>query len=251
MRRPDFSTAATLATQPTRATEATAPIAASGLGGGGFAALVGDVQSEVAGFIDNGSASGASNRGWSPSSASLSVEGQALLQGLLGSSQAAAAPAAGADSETQQAFLASIAPWAEEAGQRLGVSPHIVAAHAALESGWGRRPLRQADGSDSHNLFGLKAGAGWQGDSTTALTTENVGGLAVKQADRFRSYADTPAAFRDYTGLLQGNPRYQGALNTGNDARAFANGLVHGGYATDPGYAEKLTRLARRLQSVD
>jgi len=220
MFRPDFNTAVTPATRPTRATEATAPLAASRPGGGGFAALVSAVQTEVTGFIENGSSGSNSNPGWSPSSASLSVEGQALLQGLQPPSIATANSAAGVGSEAQQAFLASIAPWAEEAGQRLGVSPHIVAAHAALESGWGQRPLRQADGSD---------------------------GLAIKKNDRFRSYADPPAAFRDYAGLLQGNPRYQGALNTGNDARAFANGLVRGGYATDPTYADKLTRLAQRL----
>jgi flagellar protein FlgJ len=49
--------------------------------------------------------------------------------------------------------------------------------------------------------------------------------------------------------MLASNPRYQQALNTGSDARAFAAGLVRGGYATDPGYADKLARLAGQLQA--
>ncbi|XLM22936.1 flagellar assembly peptidoglycan hydrolase FlgJ, partial [Chromobacterium piscinae] len=40
-------------------------------------------------------------------------------------------------------------------------------AHAALESGWGKRAIRNADGSDSHNLFGIKAGGDWHGKTTT------------------------------------------------------------------------------------
>jgi len=46
-------------------------------------------------------------------------------------------------------------------------------------------------------------------------------------------------------------PRYRGALNVGSDARAFAQGLARGGYATDPAYADKLARVAARLQSRD
>jgi flagellar protein FlgJ len=44
------------------------------------------------------------------------------------------------------------------------------------------------------------------------------------------------------------NPRFRGALGTGSDAHAFAAGLAKGGYATDPAYAAKLSRLAVKLQ---
>ena len=47
---------------------------------------------------------------------------------------------------------------------------------------------------------------------------------------------------------MAGNPRFQGALQAGDDARAFAQGLARGGYATDPAYADKLSTLAARLQ---
>lgn len=149
----------------------------------------------------------------------------------------------------QQDFLQAIGPWAREAGAALGVAPELVAAHAALESGWGRRPLRGADGGDSHNLFGIKASGGWRGASVQALTTEYAGGEAQKTTEAFRAYPDHASAFRDYAQLLQNSPRYQEALNTGSDAAAFAQGLARGGYATDPDYADKLARVARQVRA--
>jgi flagellar protein FlgJ len=158
--------------------------------------------------------------------------------------------AAFAGGDSQKAFLAQIAPWAREAGQRLGVAPQLVQAHAALESGWGQRPLRQAEGASTHNLFGIKAGSSWQGGVADAVTTEYEGGAALKKTERFRSYPDQAAAFRDYAQVLLDNPRYRAALGTGSDAAAFAQGLAKGGYATDPAYAAKLTQLASRLQGA-
>jgi flagellar protein FlgJ len=151
--------------------------------------------------------------------------------------------------QAQQEFLAAIAPLAQQTGQQLGVSPDIVAAQAALETGWGQKPLRQADGADTHNLFGMKAGGGWRSDVTSAMTTEDQDGTAIKKTERFRSYPDQASAFHDYAQLLLTNPRYRSALNAGSDAQAFAQGLARGGYATDPAYADKLTRIAARVRS--
>jgi flagellar protein FlgJ len=250
MLRPDFATRPTPGIAATPALQAnTRPTAALAQSGAGFGALFGNVRADVEDFIENG-AHGASSA-MPPSMASLSVEGQAYRGAASASAAAGAAGSAdaGVSGEAQQDFLATIAPWAQETGQKLGVSPDIVAAHAALESGWGRKPLRQADGGDTNNLFGIKASGGWQGDVATALTTENQDGAAIKKVERFRSYPDQASAFRDYTQLLLDNPRYHAALNTGTDARAFAQGLARGGYATDPAYADKLARLATRIQS--
>jgi flagellar protein FlgJ len=153
-------------------------------------------------------------------------------------------------STDQQAFLESIAPWAKEAAGKLGVAPELVSAHAALESGWGQRPLRNANGSSSYNLFGIKAGKGWAGGVAESATTEYVGGAALKTSARFRAYPDQASAFRDYAQMLIDNPRFRGALGAGNDAQAFASGLAKGGYATDPAYAAKLARLAGKLQGI-
>lgn len=214
--------------------------------GAGFGALYQQVQGEVADFIQNGAP------GSTSAPPALSVEGwlhQSRLSGASVADEAGAASASGVSASTQQAFLSDIAPWAAETGAQLGVAPHLVAAHAALESGWGQKPLRQADGRDTHNLFSLKSGNAWSGDSTDALTTEFENGQAVKQAGRFRSYPDYASAFRDYAHLLKDSPRYQSALNVGGDAHAFAQALARGGYATDPAYADKLARVAEQVKA--
>ena len=149
----------------------------------------------------------------------------------------------------QQAFLDRIGPWASKAAAQLGVSVRSVMAHAALESGWGQRPLKTADGSDALNLFGIKATGGWQGARTQSSTTEYVDGVPQQQVQPFRQYSSLDSTFDDYVSLLGRNPRYRQALGTGSDVHAFAQGLVAGGYATDPHYADKLVRVSRSIPS--
>jgi flagellar protein FlgJ len=246
MRHAEFTTSIP-ALAPTAATAPTTPAAPIGNGGGKFGGIFNEVQGEVADFLQNGG-------GGFTSAATLSAEGRmwaARSQGATAAVATAAVMGDGADtSPDQQAFLESIAPWAKEAADKLGVAPELVSAHAALESGWGQRPLRNPDGSSTHNLFGIKAGAGWHGGVAESATTEYVGGAALKTSARFRAYPDQASAFRDYAQMLIDNPRFRGALGTGNDAQAFAAGLAKGGYATDPTYAAKLTRLAGKLQGI-
>jgi len=234
MRHAEFSTAPL---QPLAPTAATRPTAALG-GGGGFGRVFGEVQGEVADFIKNGG-------GDTFGAPALTLDG-----GVWRARSAPAAEGEGASAPEQQAFLDSIAPWAREAAAKLGVAPELVSAHAALESGWGQRPLRTGDGAHSHNLFGLKAGADWHGAVSESATTEYVNGAALKTSARFRAYPDLASAFRDYTQMLLDNPRYRGALGTGSNAEAFAEGLAQGGYATDPAYAAKLARLAGKLRGI-
>ncbi|OFA08019.1 peptidoglycan hydrolase FlgJ [Duganella phyllosphaerae] len=237
------STAFTAATAATTANiSPTRPTAGFGsaVSTGAFSSTFQQVQNDVAGYISRGD--GGFSNNLAPSSA------QAMQLAALNARQVGGAIDDGAvDSESRQQFLASVKPWASEAADKLGVAPELVVAHAALESGWGRQPLRKG-GIDTNNLFGIKAGGNWQGEVASATTTEFEHGAMLKKTERFRSYPDTASAFRDYADMLAGNPRYQAALNTGGDARAFANGLARGGYATDPGYADKLARLATQLQ---
>jgi flagellar protein FlgJ len=238
---PTQATAPTIATNSVRTAATAATVPADNGNGGGFGSVFRQVQGEVGDFLSHGG-------GGAVAAPTLSPEGQAYLDRIQGNAVAPGTTSPGASDEVQQQFLESIKPWAEETAGMLGVAPAIVAAHAALESGWGQRPLRRSNGGDSNNLFGVKAGAQWRGDVTDSQTTEYENGTALKKTERFRSYPDQASAFRDYAQMLMGNPRYHGALNTGNDAHAFAQGLAQGGYATDPAYAEKLSRLASRLQ---
>ncbi|KUY54605.1 MULTISPECIES: glycoside hydrolase family 73 protein [unclassified Burkholderia] len=149
-----------------------------------------------------------------------------------------------------RAFLDDILPFAREAAAALGVSVDLVAGHAALESGWGRHPVTMRDGADSHNLFGLKAGAGWAGSVVDVPTTEFVDGTPLKTVERFRAYPDYRAAFADYVAMLKGNPRFRDVVGAGRDAAVFAAALARGGYATDPAYASKLRRVVADVAAL-
>ena len=144
--------------------------------------------------------------------------------------------------EQAAAFVANVGEAATTAAQQLGVSPHLVLAHAALESGWGRKPITDSKGRNTHNLFGVKAGADWTGETADIVTTEFVGGVAQKRVETFRAYGSYTEAFADYAKLI--GKRFSGATHAGSDAHVFAGQLQQGGYATDPDYAAKLTRVA-------
>jgi flagellar protein FlgJ len=252
MRHVDLTTRATAPTAATSAANATRPTAAPG-GGAGFGSLLNDVASEVAAYIQHGDPDGGAASALSAEGALLRARATGLIMdGTEGADGADGVPAPNAVARPpqQQAFLDSIAPWARQAAQQLGVAPELVQAHAALESGWGQRPLRAPGGASSHNLFGIKAGPRWNGATGDSTTTEYVNGAALTTRERFRAYPDAASAFQDYARVLLDNPRYRGALNAGNDAQAFAQGLARGGYATDPDYASKLARIAGKLQGT-
>jgi len=164
--------------------------------------------------------------------------------------QSAPAPGAEAGSSARsglpqnaRSFVDRLWPHALEAARATGIAPRFILGQAALESGWGRSEIRLPDGTPSHNLFGVKAGREWQGPTVDVATTEYVGGVPVRSVERFRAYGSYTEAFQDYASLLASNPRYAGVLNERSDAAAFARGLQRAGYATDPNYAEKLTRV--------
>lgn len=140
------------------------------------------------------------------------------------------------------AFLSRLEGPASVASRRTGVPAELILAQAALETGWGKHEIPTADGGNSHNLFGIKAGSRWQGATTDIVTTEYVNGRPIKQTDTFRVYASFEDAFTDYARLIGDNPRYAGVV-TAPDAKAAAQALQKGGYATDPAYADKLVAV--------
>lgn len=151
-----------------------------------------------------------------------------------------------------QDFLDRMKDHALEASNATGIPARFMLGHAALESGWGKHEIRAADGSPSFNLFGIKAGRSWNGPTVETMTTEYVDGVPHKLVQKFRAYASYADGFRDYAGLLQGNPRYAAVLKQ-SDSAGFAQGLQQAGYATDPQYADKLARVlndARLRQSL-
>ena len=168
-----------------------------------------------------------------------------LSHGTMTSSSGPDMPAPKVDDAQKQKFIDEVLPHATAAARELGVDPRALVAQAALETGWGTSQPADAQGG-SHNYFGIKAGASWRGDSVASDTTEFAGGVANRETARFRAYGDVAESVADYVRVLR-EPRYAGALNTGNDVRAFATALQRGGYATDPEYANKLIAVAERL----
>lgn len=129
---------------------------------------------------------------------------------------------------------------AQSAATETGIPAPFMLAQAALETGWGKREIIGRDGTNSHNLFGIKAGSNWKGPSVEVTTTEYIGGQPRKMIQKFRAYANEAESFADYARLMMNSPRYAKVVENAADAKAFATGLQKAGYATDPLYGQKL-----------
>jgi len=143
----------------------------------------------------------------------------------------------------QVEFLSKHQDAARAAQASTGIPATFMVAQAAHESGWGRREIRMGDGTPSYNLFGIKAGAHWKGPVAEVTTTEYVNGEARKVTAKFRAYGSYAESFNDYAKLMKDSPRYAQVVADADSAQGFAQGLQRAGYATDPAYADKLTRV--------
>jgi peptidoglycan hydrolase FlgJ len=140
-------------------------------------------------------------------------------------------------------FVAMHGEAAQKAEAASGIPASFMVAQAAHETGWGKRNIRMADGSNSFNLFGIKASADWKGATTQVTTTEYVNGAAKKVSQTFRAYSSYDESFADYARLMKTSPRYREVVARADSAQGFAQGLQRAGYATDPAYADKLGRV--------
>ena len=140
-------------------------------------------------------------------------------------------------------FVSQHTTAAQKVAVRTGIPAAFMVSQAALETGWGRKEILHANGSTSHNLFGIKAGPNWKGPVAEVWTTEYVNGQPQRVKAQFRAYSSYEESFADYARLLQDSPRYANVMRNRTDANAFAANLQKAGYATDPAYAEKLGRV--------
>ncbi|MDR6427244.1 flagellar protein FlgJ [Variovorax paradoxus] len=157
--------------------------------------------------------------------------------------------AAGAVASLQgsvDSFVQRMGGSAQVASEASGVPAPLILAQAALESGWGKREIRADDGTQSFNLFGIKADRGWKGPVVETTTTEYVDGEPQRVRAKFRAYASYDEAFTDYARFITRNPRYANVLAADTPAEA-AHGLQKAGYATDPQYGQKLVRIMQKF----
>src|SRR5713226_7112828 len=116
-------------------------------------------------------------------------------------------------SMTQSAgeFVDQVLPSIRTAAQALGLNPLVLLAQAALETGWGKRMARTADGNPSLNLFGIKADDTWVFSRAAATTVEYAGGVATQRQAAFRAYGSIEESVNDFANLLKNSPRYRHA----------------------------------------
>lgn len=164
-------------------------------------------------------------------------------------SQGPAAIAAPPLDSGPDAFIAHLRQPAFAVAAQTGIPAELLLAQAALETGWGRYRIPTAEGDDSHNLFGIKAGGGWAGEVTSITTHEFIEGRRVPVRADFRVYDSYQEAFADYARLMRGNPRYA-AVGDSDSAEQAARALQAAGYATDPAYADKLISLIERSRQL-
>lgn len=152
------------------------------------------------------------------------------------------------DPGSPEQFIQELMPHASKGAAELGVEPEVLVAQAALETGWGRKIIRHPDGTNSFNLFGIKADNSWSGARVQVQTLEYEGGVAVKKRAAFRSYSSLDEAVSGYVDFLRSNPRYRQALARAGNTDAYLDGLGSAGYATDPRYLDKIRAIMQRSE---
>jgi peptidoglycan hydrolase FlgJ len=133
------------------------------------------------------------------------------------------------------------------ASRATGMPANYMLGQAALETGWGRREIKGSDGTNSHNLFGIKATGGWKGKVVETTTTEYINGVKQKRVEKFRAYDSYAESFKDFANLIQNNPRYKQVMDNVDSIKGYARALQNAGYATDPNYANKLASVINKV----
>lgn len=155
-----------------------------------------------------------------------------------------------APSENQANFVRQHSDIANQIEKESGIPASFMLGQAGHETGWGQYQIKTKGGAPSYNLFGIKAGASWSGKVAEVTTTEFINGVAQKRVARFRAYDSYEDSFKDYSRMISESPRYAKVRQQTDSAHAFASGLQKAGYATDPEYANKLSRAIATTQQL-
>lgn len=148
-------------------------------------------------------------------------------------------------------FINKLYDAAKKAADKLAVSPAVLLAQSALETGWGNKITQDTQGNSSFNLFNIKAGSEWQGKVVSVSTLEYKDAVPVREQANFRAYESIQQSFDDYVEFVSGRERYKKALQA-NSGEAYISELAAAGYATDPNYADKVLAVVNspRMQQA-
>jgi len=150
-----------------------------------------------------------------------------------------------ADFSSPSSFIQTLLPYAKKAAKALGVSPEVIIAQSALETGWGQKIIKKSDQQSSFNLFNIKSQQDWQGESVNKSSLEVEDGVGVQRRSNFRVYQNLQESFKDYIDFITNNQRYDQALQQNTNADRYIEELQEAGYATDPRYAEKIKNIMK------
>ncbi|MBH1304312.1 glycoside hydrolase family 73 protein [Enterococcus faecium] len=150
------------------------------------------------------------------------------------------------EAQSHQQFIERLVPHAQELQDGYGVLPSIILGQAILESNWGKSTLA----SKYNNLFGIKA----YGDQkkVSLETKEFVNEEWITIQGDFKVYDSWEQSMDDHTQLfVQGvdwNPALYEKVITDTNYQEAAQALQDAGYATDPGYAQKIIQVIETYQ---
>lgn len=129
-------------------------------------------------------------------------------------------------------FFEQASPIADRISQNIGVSPRVVAALMALETGHGKSVI-----PGTNNWGNIKD---FSGKGVSAK--DNMTGTR----DKYRAYGSGEEFADDFSNLMK--RKYPDAVGVGDDARAFVDALRRGGYAEDPAHGQKIIKIADGLK---
>lgn len=151
-------------------------------------------------------------------------------------------------------FLDTIVPLAIEDSIHSGILPSITIAQGALESAWGLSGLTKS----ANNLFGIKSSSDWTGKVYNIVTQEYMPAKYDSKGNLISKayWYNVVAGFRMYNNWLESvndhgkfftstewrKNNYKHVIGE-KDYRKAAQALLKAGYATDPGYANKLITI--------
>jgi flagellum-specific peptidoglycan hydrolase FlgJ len=147
--------------------------------------------------------------------------------------------------EAKRKFLNELIHQAVALEDSTGIPAEVVVGQGVWESAWGQSALARK----ANNLFGVKAGKGWKGDTIKLKGYEYENGKNVYSMMLWRKYPTIKDSIADHAEFLS-KPRYTKAFLT-TTYTEFLTAIHKAGYATDPKYVQGITRLVNSYGIVD
>jgi hypothetical protein len=133
---------------------------------------------------------------------------------------------------TREEYIQKYYPLAISEMERSGIPASIILAQGCWESQNGNSVLA----TEGNNHFGIKCKSEWKG--------KKIYHDDDAKGECFRKYAHAEASYVDHSNFLMAGTRYSSLFQLNpKDYAGWARGLKQAGYATDPGYAERLIKI--------